>query len=162
MKISNQYDALNKEIIKAKKDGDEIREQGLQYHLDEVNRAMQVNDEAKAEHPIANFTGALAGQTQAILMTAGLGGVFGLGKAAANAEFAGDLLGGETAGKIAKAVTGNAGVGALYGLIKGGVDQWNASVNNNDHPHVIKVGEEALKDAGVFGLYGAVGAVGAA
>ncbi len=112
---------------------------------------MALNQESQQQHPIASFTGALAGQTQAILTTAGLAEAFGLGKAS--------LAVADKAGKIAAGVVSGAGVGALYGALTKGVQEINNSIDQNTYPDLIKVGESALKDAGAFGLYGAAGAI---
>jgi hypothetical protein len=117
--------------------------------LDSTNKP--VNSTSIKEHPVAAWTGSLAGQTAAIFETAGLGGALGLGKAAEVAT--------KAAGPAVGAITSNAGVGALYGAITEGVKELNKAVKNNDSPDLIKVGEAALKDAGIFGAYGAAGAL---
>lgn len=108
-----------------------------------------INQQAQAAHPIASFTGSLAGQTQALLTTAGLGDFFGLGKAAGAVT--------KVAGKTAGGATAGAGVGALYGAITKSVDEINNSIENNTHPDLVKIGEASLKDAGIFSLYGVAG-----
>lgn len=112
---------------------------------------MNLNSEAQAQHPIASFTGALAGQTQAIISTAGLGEAFGLGKAS-------ELVS-ERAGKVAANVVSGAGVGALFGGITSSVDQINKSIDENTHPDLVKIGKNVLKDAGIFALYGVPGSI---
>lgn len=112
---------------------------------------MALTAEAQKQHPIAAFTGALAGQTQALLMTAGLGEAFGLGKAAGAAT--------EALGKTAGNVVSGAGIGALYGAITGSFDQVNSAIKDNTAPSLVKVGQSALKDAGIFGLYGVAGSI---
>lgn len=112
---------------------------------------MALNEESKAQHPIATMAGSLAGQTQAILMTAGLGEAFGLGKLAEAS--------GKVAGKIGANVTSGAGVGALYGAITSSVKEINKSIDENSHPDLVKVGQDALKDAGIFALYGVPGSI---
>lgn len=110
-----------------------------------------INLEASSLHPIASFTGSLAGQVQAIMQTAGLGELLGFGKIAETATKAG----GEVAGKVA----GASAIGGLYGAIKSSREEIDRSIEENTHPDVIKIGYDAMDNAGVFGLYGLSGAV---
>lgn len=119
--------------------------------------------ESLDQHPIASFTGQLAGEVQALIATAGFGASIGLAKAstAVGVKTMQSLGSGplaKVAGKTTSAALRSAGVGALYGAIKGSKIAFDDYVDTGKASSVIKVGEEALKDAGAFALFGAAGA----
>lgn len=106
----------------------------------------QINRESIEQNPVASLAGSLVGQTQAILTTAGLGKAIGfIGAAPKLTQFG-------------EAIVNSSKVGLLYGAMRKGVEEINRSIDENTYPDLIRIGEAALKDAGVFAVYGGVGA----
>ncbi|RTK93041.1 hypothetical protein EKI60_06405 [Candidatus Saccharibacteria bacterium] len=128
--------------------------------LENKNPEVQaITAESQQAHPIASWTGALVGQTQAIFQTLGIGQALGLGKFASKVGVSALEAGNVPVAKAFQSATQAGGVGALYGAITQGVKEVNKAVEENTYPDLVKVGKKALKDAGLFALYGYVGAL---
>ena len=124
------------------------------------------------------LAGDFVGQTAAIIATAGLGGILGLGKAATTAgtmaEASFPQLGklavgsskilpktfGEVVNKTATGMVNAGGVGALYEGIKSYIEEGKKfyDADPNTHPEVLKIGEHILKGGGTWSLFGIGGA----
>lgn len=136
-----------------------------------------LNPEEKKAYGTEDVLGNLAGQTGAILATAGLGEVLGVGKLAATAsnaaraalpaEAAATTVGsgailpvtaGELAANTAASVTSSAALGAMYNGITESVNQGKIFAQDHTSPDVAKIGESILKGAVSWAPYGVGGA----